>query len=466
MNDLKGFINEYGQVKTPEEWKMNAKKIPFENEMINDNSQLYNRYKMILKVSVISILVLLLSIGSIHVAAANIPSFRSFLENIFSNNNRSVSVIPQDQLPEIGSYEVQNSFLITNLDSSMQKIFALQNGKLNEVTPKTCEGYTLYDGKKITYSFQYAMNGDDVYGFAFEGAARELTSYPGAVNSAILTLSINEKFDDSWYVDLISGELSPLVNRDRADEIYQMKAIHSMLTVDGVDSWEARKTYAVDIKASPNGDYILFQSNRDDLVTSPLTKTSEITENSKHRHWFLHNTKTKEEIRLDFIDWFLATGYIFWIDMENIAVLNYDDTNECWRPILYNTTTKEQTVLGPVKGGDHKYTLIFDEPTEDGLTIYDYLHNNTVQFTLEETDSFITYFSNTNLQFFRKDGSILLYDLKTREKIVIDQVKSFMNKEYGDEESVYSIFELDNKTLLLISELDMDHHRFYLVTQD
>ncbi|WP_066714670.1 hypothetical protein [Clostridium sp. Marseille-P299] len=464
MSDIKDFVHEFEEIKAPEQWKNDVKNISVDYKIMNNNMKIHYR-KLVLKISIILTLIIIVSIGGIRVAAANIPSFRAFIEDIFGSNEDSIKVTLQEQIPKVGAYDVDSSFLIINKDSSNQIIYALQNGSLKEVTPKRCEGYVYYDNKKYIFAFQYAINGDEVYGFSYEGVAVGLVSHPGAINSAIVMFSIDDKFEDAWYIDLLTGELSPLVNREDAEELFHRKAIHSIVAVDGVESWDARKTYATEIKPSPNGDYILFQSNRDDLVSEPLTKDSELKQNSKLRHWFLHDNNTNEEIRLDFIDWSLSVGYIFWIDDETIAVLNYDDEKEEWWPILYNAKAKEQQILGPVKGGDHKYTLIFDERTDTQLIIHDLLHDKTIPFSLEETDSNVTYFSNSNLQFFRKDGSILFYDLVEGKKRIINQSKNFdIGQKSG--EYVDFIHELDTDTLLLISVLNVDQHQYYLISYE
>ena len=109
--------------------------------------------------------------------------------------------------------------------------------------------------------------------------------------------------------------------------------------------------------------------------------------------------------------------------------------------------------------------MIFDERTDTQLIIHDLLHDKTIPFSLEETDSNVTYFSNSNLQFFRKDGSILFYDLVEGKKRIINQSKNLDIRQKSGE-YVDFIHELDKDTLLLISEFNVDQHQFYLISHE
>lgn len=281
----------------------------------SDQSYRKRRYRWRLSTAAGIVLCMFLSVSAI---AAVSQDFRAWVfQQLFGTDETGTSVregqakITKVSLPE-GYDMLEDGFLIAHYDTEKETVYRAEKGKMIECEKKHMESSIQMNGKTYNFSFDYAQDGWRIHGYHYEGAAVNIRGYKNQENKAIIWLMTDHLWE-SYYLDLDTGVLSPVV-----DESELPKLMESVRAV----SKEAVIKYAMEVEVSPEGTYLLYQSNRDCL---PIDFSDEYESTADEDEWFLKNNITGEEIKLEHVSGVLHTNEIGFLDDTHISVAMSND---------------------------------------------------------------------------------------------------------------------------------------------
>lgn len=463
-------LQEFNEIKTPEDWITNVLSITEKIEKGDENipTEIFNRshniylsrnkkYKRILIAFSVFFITIISTVG---VTATILPTFRQWLLSGlgFSSNEIKENIFFEKEL-QAAPFRMEEDFIIVNPDEIDQMIYQISQEPLGIVESETrfCSGKAKYNGKEFPFSFEYVKNNHQVYGYNYTGCAYELKTFNGShPYEAVLVINIEDQFIECWKINLETGELSSLTNRDRAEELYGQKAIWSIDTADGIEYREAMKKFSIDLKFSEDGSFLLFRSNRDDLPPAKETKSpNELSKDTKASHWFLRDMKTGDETRLDFIPYYLHNDDLFFVDNEYLAVTMSDESGD-FVPILYDLTTNTTIKLESVTGSDNRGTFIFTTALAPNLEFRNILKDKKYMIPLNDKEEVSASVIDNNY--------ILLYLSTMAIKIYMiehDKLLTFERNLFS--EQLDNMFILQNHFLLCQTIENNGMYKFYLV---
>ncbi len=285
-----------------------------------------NSKRLLHKMIIISAACLLLAFSISITALAN-DEFRQFVFTILNVTNKIADGDKQQNIVktfEFGNeYVVHEGFIITNKGNTNEKVFEYQNGKVVISNRLSCSGVYNYLDKPIKFSFDFYIHKDGIYVINQNSNLKfSLSKWPNDISKAVfIVLGVdtndilengmtvtNNAFVDSWLIDLKTGKLEPLVNREGANDFLGKKIISVDKVYDGTYvSYKTRNFAEVDMGKDEN--YILFKSNRNHFPAD------------EKYDYYIHDRITGDE-------WFIQMPTkdipykVYWVDDYTVAFLH------------------------------------------------------------------------------------------------------------------------------------------------
>lgn len=387
---------------------------------------------------------------SVSAAAAVSQDFRGWvIEQLFGTDetgedaeNAQVS-ITKVTLPE-GYNLLEDGFLIANYDSEEEEIvYRAEQGELIKCEKKHMESSIDVDGETYHFSFDYAQDEWRIHGYNYEGSVVNVRGYKNTENKAIIWLMMGRLWE-SYYLDLSTGALTPVVNESKLPEL--------MASVTAASD-EAIIAYAVEIEVSPEGTYLLYQSNRDWL---PTDSSEEYESTADEYEWFLRNNITGEEIKLEEAPGMLHTNEIGFLDDTHISIASSDKEEvteiepgvyyiDEGDPGVYNCETGEWTWMepGPELDSTYNNSLIYAVSEGEGEVYYDMWTKETYDLsTDDEWDYMYSYVGRDIICLTAEDNTCRVYLVSQRKLLDLGA------KTFSDVDSISTVYYLRENVYL------------------
>ena len=348
--------------------------------------------------------------------------------------------------------EVENGFLMMNGETEDEKIYAVSDGELKLCDLKHIQGNIEFHGKSYGYSFDYALQGRRIRAQNFEGAAMFVSGQMPEDNTAIVWFEM-ENLWNSYYLNLDTGEVVSVVDDGQIEALTAKKYPWTEVSMDGDEEVniprEGFVKYAVDVQMSPEGTYLLYASNRDNL---PTDDSQEYDPDQKE--WFVKNRKTGEEKKLEGVSGYLHQNEIGFIDDTHIAIAYMLDDGA---PAVYDCETNHLEVYAPVDGSNYGNSLIYEMGAdEQGIVFYDLWTNENYKIALneEEWDEYEYFVVDRNLIFFGGSSKAFL----VKEKKLLD----WSSEGFSDVDYITEMVNLEDDRYLFFGEKSGEHIGYLL----
>lgn len=381
--------------------------------------------------------IVLCIVVSLSAAAAVSQDFREWvLQQLFNAGETGADVgeeqvkVTRVSLPE-GYDMLEDGFLIACYGTEKETVYRAENGKLIKCEKKHMESSIEVDGKTYDFSFDYAQDEWRIHGYHYDGAVVKVSGYKNQENKAIIWLKTG-RLSESYYLELDTGVLSPVVDESELPEL--MEAVMAA-------SDEATIIYAMEVEVSPEGTYLLYQSNRDWLPTDP---SDEYEPTADEDEWFLRNNITGEEIKLEKVPGVLHTNEIGFLDDTHISIASSNDEEvitelepgvyyiEEGGPGVYDCETGQWTWMepGPELGTTYYDSLIYDVEGKGEVAYYDmWTKEKYVLSTDNEWEHTYSYVGRDTICLVAEDNTCRVY-LVPQKKLLDFGAKTFSDVDF------------------------------------
>lgn len=386
----------------------------------------------------------------------------------------------------------ENGFLFCKTDDQYLQVLTLENGNLVNVPIQTFTGTFLYAGRDIPFAFRYvlyekrfAMVEDAWIDTALPEQEILFRIYPAGAqteNTVFLNISgigidendfIKDPFSDVLLLNLHDGTTKHFLDTTGRDaflaksDTYTEPYMDYSQNPDGVlvpHTFRYAREWAHEPQASPQGHWVLFQSNRNHYPHAYVKFNFD---------YYLHNQRDASERKLTFADDRLPHA-IYW-ESENTLIytllyatpeqVSETETHEHFDQHVYRYYCDENrheliTVLE--RGGIMEHAPYVDTMLENGVRIQNPATGLDTHLQWEEYADWHSSYSpvlgeHVVVTLTKEDTALLLfYNIHTGEKTILESA------EFSGTE-ITSLEYLEDTTFLLTATDAQEAAKYFLV---
>ncbi|MFQ9514324.1 MAG: hypothetical protein ACLRZ9_00705 [Eubacterium sp.] len=384
----------------------------------------------------IAVCAVICCIMSLSVAATVSDNFRDWIKSQIQRGKRVDKEnirISKVELPKEWD-DIRNGFIIVNEGTKKETTYCVEKGRIKKNERKHAGGKIEAGGKTYEFSFDYEQQGQKIHGYNYTGVIMDVAGYVNKDNCVLLWL-VPQKISELYYMNLTTGELNPAVDETQLEEILAEKLkIPDKTKIDYLH-------YAIEAQISPDGKYILFRSNRNYFLADQWKGEYDKTD----EEWFVKNTVTGEETKIEGAPGYLLDNEIGFVD--NIHISLCDETGE--KAGVYNCEKKQLTWSEEFKGISFGNTMIYVDYDKEGFKVRDELLKKTSFIPADSSWKECGGYWNRNVVcLFHGDEKAACKVYLVKQNKVLD----FEHKDFADVDVITDVFGMGEDTYLFIGK--------------